>query len=104
MAGIGIRDIKTDIEDNEPPLVVNNWYDIKITTVNSATNFGVHLRERVKVVDRIQECCRKAGPTAPPLQNMEIGKLCLARFAVDKVWYRAFIREMDLETGLATVY
>jgi hypothetical protein len=86
------------------PLVVNNWYDVKITNVNSPSNFGVQLFEREETIDHIQQVCQKYGPIAEPVKDLEIGKLCLAKFAADRQWYRAFIRDEKSGPGLASVY
>ena len=69
----------------QSPLVVGLKYNMKITSVNSATNFGVQLKDWASTIDFIQAQCQTCGPEATPLQAEDLheGKLCLARFEVD---------------------
>ncbi|XP_059610056.1 maternal protein tudor isoform X2 [Phlebotomus argentipes] len=72
-----------------------------VTHIVNPKSFFLQNAADVEEIEKLQESMQIVGESLPPLEDTEVGKLCLGKYSMDDLWYRAKI--LDSTDDMTTV-
>lgn len=78
------------IEERLPPLGEENSPNVMVSHINSPSEFWIQAESSISELEIMSDCLRDAESFLP-LNSLDVGTVCAARYPEDGCWYRAKI-------------
>lgn len=89
---------KAPAVDNNDNNVATKSRDLAfITHVDNPNRFYIQLNSDTNAIESIHESLQIVAPQLPALREFRAGELCIGKFSLDDLWYRAKIIDTDGE-------